>query len=69
MSLIRNQNKTKQMQHFWDIKGPLSGLRQFKIIESALKVIKNTMFNFKIYGATDYTINNYNVHIAQYLKK
>ena len=57
------------MQHFWDIKGPLSGLRQFKIIESAFKVIKNTMVNFKMYGAPDYTINNYNVHIAQYLKK
>ena len=25
--------------------------------------------NFKIYDVTDWTTNNYNTHIAQYLKK
>ena len=30
---------------------------------------KKTKFNFKIYNATDWTANNYNTHIAQFLKK
>ena len=83
------------------LKGPFSGLRQFPIIESPLKMIKNTfyfvlkalfvheifkllswlfgfvekrldkkpMINFKIHDVTDWTANNYNPRIAQYLKK
>ena len=27
------------------------------------------MVSFKIYDVTDWTTNNYNTHIAQYLKK
>ena len=30
---------------------------------------KKAMVNFKIYYVTDWTTNNYNTHIAQYLKK
>ena len=29
---------------------------------------KKAMVNFKIYGATDWTINNYNTNIVQYPK-
>ena len=30
---------------------------------------KKTMVNFKIYDVTDWITNNYNMYIAQYLKK
>ena len=30
---------------------------------------KKAMANFKIYDTTDWTANNYNTHITQYLKK
>ena len=30
---------------------------------------KKAKINFKIYNAADWTTNNYNTHIAQYLKK
>ena len=30
---------------------------------------KKAMVNFKIYNVTDGTTNNYNTHIAQYVKK
>ena len=30
---------------------------------------KKAMVNFKIYDVTGWTTNNYNTHIAQYLKK
>ena len=29
----------------------------------------NAMINFKIYDVTDWKTNNYNTHIAQYIKK
>ena len=32
-------------------------------------VDKKAKINFKFYGATDWTVNNYNTHLAQYLKK
>ena len=33
------------------------------------RLTKKAMVNFKIYDVTDWTSNNYNKHIAQYLKK
>ena len=33
------------------------------------RVDKKATVNFKIYDVTDLTTNNYNTHIAQYLKK
>ena len=30
---------------------------------------KKDKFSFKIYDVTDWELNNYNTHIAQYLKK
>ena len=30
---------------------------------------KKVMFNFKIYDVTDWASNNYNTHIAKYLRK
>ena len=30
---------------------------------------KKAMVNFKMYGFTEWTRNNYNTHIAQYIKK
>ena len=40
--------------------------RVFGYIEKHLD--KKSMVNFKIYDVTDWTTNNYNTHIAQYLK-
>ena len=39
----------------------------FDYVEKCLD--KKAMVNFRIYDATDWTKNNYNVHIHQYLKK
>ena len=38
----------------------------FRYVEKRLD--KKTMVNFKIYDVTDWTTNNYNPHIAQYLR-
>ena len=39
----------------------------FGYVEKRLN--KKAKVNFKIYDVTDWTRNNYNIHIAQYLKK
>ena len=39
--------------------------RLFGYVEKRL----DKMVNFKIYDVTDWTTNNWNTHIAQYLKK
>ena len=41
--------------------------RVFGYVEKRLD--KKAMVNYKIYDVTDWTTNNYNTHIAQYLKK
>ena len=33
------------------------------------RLVKKAKVNFKIYDVTDWTTNNHNPHIAQYLKK
>ena len=41
--------------------------RIFGYLEKRLD--KKAMVNFKLYDVTDWTTNNYNTHIAQYLEK
>ena len=52
----------------------LSVLMVFKFLSRLFghvgkQVDKKPRINFKIYDVTDWQINNYNTHIAQYLKK
>ena len=41
--------------------------RQIDYAEKQLD--QKAMVNFKIHNVTDWTTNNYNIHIIQYLKK
>ena len=68
-----------------NIKGDLSGLRQFLASKSPLKLMKKVKYfnlcseflvmyslirklRFQIYDTTNWITNNYNKHIAKYLK-
>ena len=41
----------------------------FLVTYKKKRLDKRAMFNFKIYDVTDLRANNYNTHIAQFLKK
>ena len=62
--LERQESDFKSLFHSWDI---YIFVLSFDYVEKRL--VKKANVIFKIYDIADCTTNNYNTHIAQYLKR
>ena len=47
----------------------ISTFLSWRIVYVEQQLDKIAMVNFKIHNVTDWTTNNHNIHITQYLKK